>query len=221
MDVQMVNLKAILDRGQPLRILALGAHCDDIEIGCGGALLSLIENYNVEAVHWVVFSSNEIREAEAQRSANSFLSEVKSRSIVIKNFRNGYFPYVGAEIKDYFETIKQDFSPNLILTHYRDDRHQDHRVISDLSWNTFRNHMILEYEIPKYDGDISNPNFFIHIEEKHKKNKIQNLLKHFSSQKDKQWFTEETFEAIMRLRGIESNAPEGYSEAFYARKLVL
>ena len=217
----MMNLKTILDHDQPLRILVLGAHCDDIEIGCGGTLLSLIENYDVKAVHWVVFSSNETRKTEAQQSANSFLSGVESRNIVIKNFRNGYFPYIGAEIKDYFETIKQNFNPTLVLTHYRDDRHQDHRIISDLSWNTFRNHMILEYEIPKYDGDIGNPNFFIHVKKQHKNTKIENLIKHFPSQQNKQWFTEETFEAIMRLRGIESNAPEGYSEAFYARKLVL
>ena len=216
-----MNLKTILDHDQPLRILVLGAHCDDIEIGCGGSLLSLIESYNVEAVHWVVFSSNETRKTEAQQSANSFLSGVESRNVVIKNFRNGYFPYIGAEIKDYFETIKQDFNPTLVLTHYREDRHQDHRTISDLSWNTFRNHMILEYEIPKYDGDIGNPNFFIHVKKQHKNTKIENLIKHFPSQQNKQWFTEETFEAIMRLRGIESNAPEGYSEAFYARKLVL
>ena len=217
----MMNLKTILDHDQPLRILVLGAHCDDIEIGCGGTLLSLIENYDVKAVHWVVFSSNETRKTEAQQSANSFLSGVESKNIVIKNFRNGYFPYIGAEIKDYFETIKQNFNPTLVLTHYRDDRHQDHRIISDLSWNTFRNHMILEYEIPKYDGDIGNPNFFIHVKKQHKNTKIENLIKHFPSQQNKQWFTEETFEAIMRLRGIESNAPEGYSEAFYARKLVL
>lgn len=217
----MTNLKPLLAKDQALNILALGAHCDDIEIGCGGALLSIIENYNVEAVHWVVFSSNEIRRIEALISAESFLSGVQTKNIVIKNFRNGYFPYVGAEIKDYFEQIKNNFEPNLILTHYRHDRHQDHRTISDLTWNTFRSHMILEYEIPKYDGDISNPNFFIPIENKHKDMKIQNLLKHFSSQSNKQWFTEETFEAIMRLRGIESNAPESYAEAFYARKIIL
>lgn len=217
----MVNLNAILNKDQSLRILALGAHCDDIEIGCGGTLSCLMANYNVEAVHWVVFSSNEIRKIEAQNSANSLLAGVKLKNVVIKSFRNGYFPYVGAEIKDYFEAIKNDFSPNLIFTHYRDDRHQDHRTISDLTWNTFRNHMILEYEIPKYDGDVSNPNFFVHVSKEHKDSKIRNLFKYFPSQKDKQWFTDETFEAVMRLRGVESNAPEGYSEAFYARKLVL
>lgn len=221
LDILMLNLKKVFGENQPLRILALGAHCDDVEIGCGGSLLSLIESYNVESVHWVAFSSNEIRKKEAEQSANAFLSDVESTNIVIKNFRNGYFPFVGAEIKDYFEKIKNDIEPDLIFTHYRHDRHQDHRTISDLTWNTFRSHMILEYEIPKYDGDIGNPNFFIHLDKKHKDMKVRNLLKFFPSQNNKQWFTEETFEAIMRLRGIESNALEGYAEAFYTRKLVL
>ncbi|OUR99166.1 PIG-L domain-containing protein [Gammaproteobacteria bacterium 42_54_T18] len=217
----MISMKTLLGDGHPLKILALGAHCDDIEIGCGGSILSLIENYNIESIHWVVFSSNDIRKIEALQSAESFLSGVKNTKIIIKDFRNGYFPYIGADIKDYFETIKNDFEPNLILTHYRNDRHQDHRTISDLTWNTFRNHLIFEYEIPKYDGDISNPNFFINVSKKNKNLKIETLLKHFPSQANKQWFTQETFEAIMRLRGIESNAPESYAEAFYARKLAI
>lgn len=217
----MSNLKKLFVNNQPLRILALGAHCDDIEIGAGGALLSLIQDHNIESVHWIVFSSNEIRKIEAQQSATNFLSGVKSTYIDIKNFRNGHFPYVGAEIKDYFEEIKKKYEPNLIFTHYRNDRHQDHKTISDLTWNTFRNHMILEYEIPKYDGDIGNPNFFIPVSTEHKNMKVTNLLKYFPSQHDKQWFTKETFVAIMKLRGIESNAQEDYAEAFYARKLVL
>lgn len=217
----MANLNRFLGKAQPLKILALGAHCDDIEIGCGGAILQLLSDYDVEEIHWIVFSSNPVREKEATSSAEHFLANVKAKKIVIKNFRNGYFPFVGAEIKDYFEEIKSDFNPNLILTHYRDDRHQDHRCISDLTWNTFRDHLIFEYEIPKYDGDIGNPNFYIPLSEHIKKQKTDNLLKYFPSQSDKQWFTENTFESIMRVRGVESNAPSGFAEAFYARKVVL
>ena len=217
----MANFNQLFGNNQPLKILALGAHCDDIEIGCGGALLQLIADYNVAEIHWVVFSSNPVREIEAQKSAEKFLSDVPVKKVIVKCFRNGYFPFVGAEIKDYFEEIKNSFSPNLIFTHYREDRHQDHRCISDLSWNTFRDHLIFEYEIPKYDGDIGNPNFFIPLSEANKQQKTKNLIEYFPSQGDKQWFTENTFESIMRIRGVESNAPSGFAEAFYARKVVL
>ncbi len=217
----MTNLNQFFGNNRPLKILALGAHCDDIEIGCGGALLHLLSNYNVEEVHWVVFSSNPVRELEARKSAEHFLSKATKKKIVIKSFRNGYFPFVGAEIKDFFEVIKKDISPDLIFTHYRDDRHQDHRCISDLCWNTFRDNLIFEYEIPKYDGDIGNPNLFIPLTIENKNKKIESLLTYFPSQNNKQWFTENTFESIMRIRGIESNAQSGFAEAFYARKITL
>ncbi len=216
-------LKLNLDRkkNSKYRVLCLGAHCDDIEIGCGGTILKLVEAYQDTEFLWVVFSSDERREQEALESANMFLGQVKEKKIIIKDFRNSYFPYIGMEIKEYFEQLKQEFFPDLIFTHYRNDLHQDHRLISDLTWNTYRNHLILEYEIPKYDGDLGIPNFFVHLDESICRRKIQTILNAFKTQKDKHWFTEDTFYSILRLRGIESNSPHKYAEAFYSRKLVL
>ena len=202
------------------RVLCLGSHCDDIEIGCGGTILKLIESYPNVVVYWVVFSSNSQREQEAFESASSFLRNAKEKNIVIKKFRDGFLPFIGIEVKEFFEDVKQNFVPDIIFTHYRNDLHQDHRLISDLTWNTFRNHLILEYEIPKYDGDLGNPNFFVHLEEVICQDKIKHIIDSFKSQKGKQWFTEETFLSILRIRGIESNAPSKYAEAFYCRKLV-
>ena len=202
------------------KILCFGAHCDDIEIGCGGALLKLIESKNV-IIYWVVFTSNEQRIQEATASANLFLKEVETKKIIIKDFRDGFLPFHGVEVKECFEQLKQEFSPDIVFTHYRDDRHQDHRLISDLTWNTFRNHLILEYEIPKYDGDMGIPNFFIPLDEALCRRKIQYIIDAFQTQNNKQWFTEETFRSILRIRGIESNAPSKYAEAFYCRKIVL
>lgn len=202
------------------KVICLGSHCDDIEIGCGGTVLKLIQTYQNIIIYWVVFSSNPQREKEANVSANKFLANVKNRSILIKNFKDGFFPFIGAEIKEAFEQLKQDINPDLVLTHYRNDAHQDHRLISDLTWNTFRDHLILEYEIPKYDGDLGNPNFFVHLDKAICQKKIDYLLNSFESQKNKHWFTEETFMSILRLRGVEANAPEKYAEAFYCRKIV-
>ncbi|MBN3877468.1 MULTISPECIES: PIG-L deacetylase family protein [unclassified Nostoc] len=201
------------------KILCLGSHCDDIEIGCGGTILKLIENYQDVVIYWVVFSSNEQRAEEATTSANLFLEEIPVKKIIIKNFRDGFLPFQGIEVKECFEQLKQEFSPDIIFTHHRDDRHQDHRLISDFTWNTFRNHLILEYEIPKYDGDLGIPNFFVHLNKTLCRRKIQYILDAFATQNNKQWFTEETFRSILRIRGIESNSPSKYAEAFYCRKI--
>jgi LmbE family N-acetylglucosaminyl deacetylase len=207
------------DKLQPLRrVLCLGAHCDDIEIGCGGTLLRLQEQNPRLEVHWVVFSSTLKRKKEAVKSAQLFLRSAASFRVVIKNFRDSYFPFQGAQIKDSFELLKKSFAPDLIFTHFRDDLHQDHRLICELTWNSFRNHLILEYEIPKYDGDLGSPNFFFGLPDSLCHKKIHNVLSCFQSQRGKKWFTEETFRATLRLRGIESNAPEGYAEGFYCRK---
>jgi len=202
------------------KVLCLGSHCDDIEIGCGGTILRLIENYPNIEFYWVIFSSNSQREPEAYQSANSFLKKAKAKTILIKKFRDGFFPFIGIEIKEFFEQLKQDFNPDIVFTHYRHDLHQDHRLISELTWNSFRNHLILEYEIPKYDGDLGSPNFFVHLDEGICQNKTNYILDSFQSQKEKHWFTEETFLSILRLRGIESNAPGKYAEGFYCRKIV-
>lgn len=217
----MIEL-SLSGRSGPVRtILCLGAHCDDIEIGCGGTILRLTREQPGTYVFWVVFSSDAVRAKEAQQSAEKLLSAAGDKTIITLDFRNAFFPYIGAEIKEYFEELKHRVSPDLIFTHYRGDLHQDHRTISDLTWNTFRNDLILEYEIPKYDGDIGVPNFFSPITDEICKEKVNTILDCFSTQKGKHWFTAETFYAVMRLRGVECNAPDGYAEAFYCRKAVI
>jgi LmbE family N-acetylglucosaminyl deacetylase len=185
------------------RILCLGAHSDDIEIGLGGTLLELAAKHPDSEIWWVVFSAPGPRAEEARRSANEFLSDVTKREIRIGSFRESYFPSEWPAIKDWFEEIKAGFNPEVIFTHYRDDRHQDHRALSDLAWNTFRNHLILEYEILKYDGDLGQPNLFIPLSEQNGDRKVDLLMKHFQTQVTKHWFTRDTFEAMHRIRGIE------------------
>lgn len=204
-----------------LRILCLGSHSDDIEIGCGGTILRLAEQFPGSVFHWVVFSAEGVRSAEAQRSAERFVGRSRLQGPLLKTFRDGFMPFLGAELKDVFEDLKKTVSPDLILTHYRDDAHQDHRLLCELTWNTFRNHLILEYEIPKYDGDLGRPNVFVQLEREICQTKVRYLMEVFQSQRSKHWFQEETFLGLMRLRGMECNAPSGYAEAFYSRKLVL
>jgi LmbE family N-acetylglucosaminyl deacetylase len=204
-----------------LRILCLGAHSDDIEIGCGGSLLELLDRGSLIEVEWVIFSADGKRASEAKRSARSFLSHARKSQVTIQRFRDGYFPYQGAAIKNVFEQLKTRVTPDLVFTHYRHDRHQDHRLISDLTWNTFRNHLVLEYEIPKYDGDLGAPNCFIPLSRRTCSRKLKHLHDAFGSQRQKDWFTPETFLGLMRLRGMECRAGEGYAEAFYGRKIVL
>jgi LmbE family N-acetylglucosaminyl deacetylase len=208
-------------KGLPLRILCLGSHSDDIEIGCGGTILQLLAEHTPLDVAWVVFSSGPKREAEARRSAALFLRGARRQSVITKDFRNGHFPSEISKIKEFFEELKREFSPDVIFTHYRQDLHQDHRTLCELTWNTFRNHMILEYEIPKYDGDLGTPNCFVHLDPRICKRKVQYLCKVFSTQREKHWFTPDTFEALLRLRGMESAAPNKYAEGFYGRKIML
>jgi LmbE family N-acetylglucosaminyl deacetylase len=217
----MLNLAIDRTAGSPLEILCLGAHSDDLEIGCGGTLRTLIEANPNLSVHWIVFSASAERGREAHASATKFLTGAARTEIVVKTFRDGFFPYLGYEIKQFFEELKPSCSPDLIFTHYRDDRHQDHRLISDLTWNTYRNHLILEYEIPKYDGDLASPNFFVPLNEAICRNKVRWIIEEFQTQHNRHWFTEATFSALMRLRGIESGAPSGYAEGFFCRKAVL
>jgi LmbE family N-acetylglucosaminyl deacetylase len=203
------------------RILCLGAHCDDIEIGCGGTILRLAQNLPRFEIHWVVFTASPERRREAFRCARLFLKNVHSKQIVVHSYRDGFLPYNGQRVKEDFEQLKKLFSPDLVFTHYRHDLHQDHRLICELTWNTFRNHLILEYEIPKYDGDMGTPNLFVNLTESLCAKKIRLILKAFKTQRNKHWFTEETFRSLLRLRGIEANGPGKYAEAFYCRKLTL
>ncbi|MGH8642165.1 MAG: PIG-L deacetylase family protein [Burkholderiales bacterium] len=205
---------------RPSNILLLGAHCDDIEIGCGGTLMQLVRRYPSSKFMWVTLSSDAQRAAETRAAAARLLAGAKDAVIRVEEFRGSYFPHSGAALKDYFEGLKA-FTPDLILTHYRNDLHQDHRVTNELTWNTFRDHLILEYEIPKFDGDLGAPNVFLSLTRAEMKRKCDILTECFPSQAKRAWFTRETFEAIARLRGIECNAPEGYAEAFYVRKLCV
>jgi LmbE family N-acetylglucosaminyl deacetylase len=208
------------ENDEPLRVLCLGAHSDDIEIGCGATISRLLSEYPRINIHWVVFGSTGARTEEALNSANEILREITDKAVVVKGFRDSFFPYIGNEIKEYFEQLKADMEPDIIFTHYGRDFHQDHRLISELTWNTFRNHLILEYEIPKYDGDLGTPNFFVHLDEVTCQWKAEHLLRHFNTQSGRHWFTKETFLALSRLRGIESKSPGGHAEAFYCRKVT-
>jgi len=205
---------------RPPNILLLGAHCDDIEIGCGGAVMRLVQRYPDARFTWVTFSSDEVRGPETQAAAERLLAGARAPVVRLENFRGSYFPHSGEALKDCFEGLKQ-YAPDLILTHYRHDLHQDHRVINELTWNTFRNHAVLEYEIPKFDGDLGVPNVFVPLTRAEMKRKCDILLDCFPSQHPRQWFTRDTFEALARLRGIECNAPEGFAEGLYGRKLSI
>jgi LmbE family N-acetylglucosaminyl deacetylase len=213
----LLNPGLFRDLDAPLRVLALGAHCDDIEIGCGGTLLRLAEHHRHLHVDWVVFSSSPVREKEARASAERWLERAESKRIRVEQFRNGYFPDEWAAIKDAFESLKDEARPDLILTHHQQDLHQDHRTVSELTWNTFRDQLVLEYEIPKYDPDLGSPNFFVRLDDALAQRKARAIVAGFPSQADKHWFSEETFLALMRLRGVQ--CAERYAEAFYARKL--
>jgi LmbE family N-acetylglucosaminyl deacetylase len=201
-------------------VLCLGAHADDVEIGCGGTILTLLETEPPLTVTWVVFSAEGGRAREARQSAERFLAGAAKREVMIHSFRDGFFPYSGEQLKEAFEELKARVSPDLVFTHYRHDLHQDHRLVADLTWNTFRDHLILEYEIPKYDGDLGTPNVFVPLEEAICQRKIDTILTSFESQGNKRWFSEDLFRALLRLRGMECNAPGTYAEAFYGRKLV-
>jgi LmbE family N-acetylglucosaminyl deacetylase len=217
----LLNLQLSDQKNSKRKILCLGAHADDIEIGCGGSILRWLEEDASLEVYWVVLSSGRERKKEALKSADLFLKKARKRKVVVEDFRDGFFPYDGAAIKEYFETLKKRFSPDLVLTHYRHDRHQDHRVVSDLTWNAFRRELILEYEIPKYDGDLGQPNLFVPLSESVCRKKIRHILEVFETQRVKDWLTEDTLQAILRLRGVECRAPQKWAEAFYCRKMIL
>jgi LmbE family N-acetylglucosaminyl deacetylase len=215
-----MELKLAGKAGEPVTILCLGAHSDDIEIGCGGTLLHLQNELPEVRFCWVVFSAAGIRGQEATKAAALFTAG-SQKEVLLKHYRDGFLPYDGAEVKSFFEELKGQVKPDLIFTHWQGDAHQDHRLLSELTWNTFRNHLILEYEIPKYDGDLGRPNLYVPLAAAHYERKIDYLFQAFESQAEKAWFDRTTFLGLMRIRGMESNSPSGYAEAFHARKLIL
>ena len=217
----MIGLRLFQQRSTNPRIIFLGAHCDDIEIGCGATVLTLLENYPNAEVHWIVFGSNARRAAEAESSATAFLGDRAKTAVRIFDHRTSFFPTEWADIKSRFEELKALGEPDVIFTHNRADMHQDHRVIGELARNTWRDNLILEYEIPKYDGDLGQPSVYVPVTREMLEKKVGILMEEFPSQHEKQWYTRSTFEALPRLRGIESNAPDGFAEAFYCTKMCL
>jgi LmbE family N-acetylglucosaminyl deacetylase len=209
-----------LPLSQVRRLLCIGAHADDIEIGAGGTIRRILSEASGVNVWWQVFSAVGERYAEAEASAKDILRHAAAYHLQLGDFRESYFPERWSAVKDVFEGMKRECDPDLILTHWRDDRHQDHRILSELTWNTFRNQMILEYEIPKYDGDLGNPNVYMTLAEEVCLEKVAGILAHFRTQAGRHWFTGDAFLALMRLRGIECGPQTRYAEAFYGRKLV-
>jgi LmbE family N-acetylglucosaminyl deacetylase len=217
----MIASTIALHDGAPKRVLLLGAHSDDIEIGCGATLQALVEKYPGIELRWTVFSSTDERAAETKRAAALLLPRGSAIQFDIRSFRESYFPYIGAEIKDCVESIKREFSPDVIFTHAANDKHQDHRLISELTRNAYRDHLILEFEVMKYDGDLTSPNVFVPVLREQADKKVHALMDSFRSQRHKHWFTADAFMSLMRLRGIEANSPSGFAEAFFCQKLRL
>jgi LmbE family N-acetylglucosaminyl deacetylase len=217
----MLDLRFGARADGPHSFLFLGAHADDIEIGCGATVRKLVQRFPDAEYSWVVLTSDATRADEARSAAQSFLAGADRVCIEVEDFRDGYLPFVGSEVKDYFEALTTKCSPDVIFTHYHGDAHQDHRLVAELTWNTFRDHTILEYEVPKFDGDLGAPNLFVEVDEEECREKIRLILEQFPSQRSRRWFDEPTFRALLRLRGLECNAADGLAEAFYARKVVV
>jgi LmbE family N-acetylglucosaminyl deacetylase len=217
----VLGLSLARDPRRPLRVLAVGAHADDIEIGCGGTILRLVAEHPGLAVHWLVFSGLGERAQEAADSAAAFCDGAGETRVAVDRFRDGFLPYVGGEVKERFERLKAEVDPDLILTHRLEDRHQDHRLVAELTWNTWRDHLVLEYEIPKWEGDLGAPNLFVPLDRELCERKVKLLHEHFPSQAGRRWFTADTFMSVMRLRGLECNSPSDHAEGLYVRKAIL
>jgi LmbE family N-acetylglucosaminyl deacetylase len=212
------NLLATLSA--PRTILCIGAHCDDIEIGCGGSLMRLADEHPGAQFVWAVFAGEPGREVETRAAAAALFPPGRAPTLEFHAFRGSYFPAQYGDIKDAVEGLKR-FAPDLVFTHHLDDRHQDHAILAELTWNTFRAHQVFEYEIAKYEGDLGHPNCFFPLTESVLEKKIAVLMEHFPSQRSRSWFTPDTFRALARIRGVECNAPEKFAEAFHVRKFCL
>lgn len=216
----MLKLLPQLPSDRALRLLCIGAHSDDLEIGCGGTIATWLETWGSVDVTWVVLSATGDRAGEAHRSARALLRRAASVRLELGQFRDGFLPAQYVDVKQHFEVLKQQVDPDVILTHCLGDRHQDHRLAAELTWNTWRDHLIYEYEIPKYEGDLAQPNVYVPLTARAAKRKTSHLERHFSSQRGRTWFRAENFAALMRLRGLECRSQSGFAEAFHGRKLV-
>jgi LmbE family N-acetylglucosaminyl deacetylase len=207
--------------GAPLRVLCLGAHSDDIEIGCAATLLKWLADYPLVEITWVVFVAPPDRAAEARRSARALTRKAARLDLVLGDFSDTLLPTEVARAKAFLREVSTRVAPDVVFTHRLEDRHQDHRVVAELTWQTFRNHLVMEYEIPKYEGDLGQPNVFVPVSAAQSKRKVAHLMTHFGSQRAKDWFNEGSFNGLMALRGLECRAASGHAEAFHVRKLVL
>lgn len=217
----MLSFAPLLPARRAPRLLFIGAHSDDAEIGCGATVLELAARYPRASVRWVVLAAGGRRAAEATRSARGLLRGFRASEVLVADFRDGYFPSQYAGVKDFFEELKRGVDPDLVFSHTLADRHQDHRLVAELTWNTWRNHAVFEYEIPKFEGDLGQPNVFVPVSAVAARRKVAHLMRYFATQRSRRWFTADTFRAHLRLRGIECNSPSGLAEAFNGRKICL
>jgi len=216
----MIGSSFIGSLPDPLRVVVVGAHADDIEIGCGGTILRLAAERRVD-VTWVVLTAPDLRSQEARRGAEAFLDAADRSEVVVCDFRDGYLPHGATPVKELFDDLGRRLDPHLVLTHTRSDLHQDHRLVCELTWNTWRSHMILEYEIPKYDGDLGTPNLFVSLTAEQLQRKLDLLFDVYMSQQSKPWFTRELLGALPLFRGMEARSPTGLAEAFTCRKITI
>ena len=214
---------SIGDATGPLHLLCIGAHADDLEIGAGGTVLTLLERHPGSRVTWAVFAGSGNRVSEAKASAEELLTTAGSFDVHTLGLRDGFLPYQGAAAKEAIERLREGLpnEPDVILTHALHDRHQDHRTLAELTWNTWRDHLVLAYEVPKYEGDLVPPNAYVPLEAGNVERKLDHLRRHFASQWGRDWYDEDTFRGLMRVRGLECRSPSRFAEAFHARKLVL
>ncbi|HEU5297042.1 MAG TPA: PIG-L deacetylase family protein [Burkholderiaceae bacterium] len=211
----------LVPRHDNLRVLCLGAHSDDIEIGCAGTLLRWLREYERVDLTWCVLSAGGERAAEATRSARALTRRASSCNVLLGEFEDGCLPADYRRVKDFLTELRSRGDVDVVLTHCLEDRHQDHRLVAELTWQIWRDHLVLEYEIPKYEGDLGHPNLLVSLPPALVKRKIDHLLRHFASQRSKSWFSAQTFEALMRIRGVEARAASGWAEGFQMRKAVL
>jgi LmbE family N-acetylglucosaminyl deacetylase len=217
----VLSVSLNLAENRPAHVLCVGAHCDDIEIGCGGTLLSLGKSHTDLKITCAIFSGNDDRQREARKSLESLFSAAADLQIVFHDFADGRLPFVGEAVKNAMEDIRGNIDPDLIFTHWEGDRHQDHRFLSEVTWNTFRDHLIMEFEIPKYDGDFGSPGVFCPLDKDTAERKVDHLMRAYRSQASKDWFTPDLFMSVLRIRGMEARADSGFAEGFYCRKLPL
>jgi LmbE family N-acetylglucosaminyl deacetylase len=210
----MINLT---DLKRLRRILCIGAHSDDVEIGCGGTILHILDQNPSVEVLWCVFSASGLRAHEALRGADLFLERARDRRVVLHEFADARFSDSAATIKGHFEAFKQ-FDPELIFTHRVEDAHQDHRLLGQLTFQTFRSQLVLQYEIPKFDGDLGHPNVYVTISADELARKCRYLQEAFATQQSKHWFDPDTFRGLARIRGLECASPTRFAEGFYCRK---